>query len=237
MPRVVKQPDIMQVILDLQKRIRILENSPRLTAASITTNGNSALKVFNSSGTEVAAIGDLAGSAPGTVIPGFAVYRPNGTPGLVGAASSPVSQFGIQDNSANVVCQTNETTGFGLQSPAISFPMYANTVASWPSTTGAVAVPLLQGFAPVTHSRYSIQGFAFCPTGTTGEVSLQVDGVAVGSPVSIPTNTIAVWSYVLQAMNTGLGFDSLSNLVVYGRAVTGAGAISVSVVESILVGS
>lgn len=243
MSKINRPPDLGREIAALRKRIAILENAPRLTASSIRTNGNSRLGVITAAGETVLHAGDVNVNAGGTQ-PGFALFRPSALGGTaaISAVALPSApggfQAGIYDQNGQPLLTPNETTGWGVEAPAYTFPMYANTLAAWPSTTSTTAVALLQGYMVTTHSYFTIGGFAFCPAGTTGQISLQLDGVNVGSPISIPANVVTAWAFNALPTNiTTLGSNALSQVAVLGKTVSGAGAIAAMVAYSFQRGS
>lgn len=235
MPRVVKQPDITQTILDLQKRITKLENAPRLTASNIQTNGNSRLSVSNVGGHIIFQAGDLAGSVPGSVVSGMAVYRPNGIAALTAASGGSV-QYGFNDNTGSAILQTNESSGYGLEDPSIPICFYANNPAAFPSTASGTPSLLWLTSLNASHSLVDVTFQAAVSGGATGQVTLQINGITVG------TKTVTGASFIGQtfsavAITGATNTKTQFNINLFGAITAGAGTLQVVPVYARLRGS
>jgi hypothetical protein len=234
MPRIVQPPNLLAIIKDLQKRISILENTARLTASSIRTNGNSALKVLPATGTvPIAATGDVPLAGGGTA-PGFATYRPNGQPALISVASTPF-QMALIDAGNHVVVSTNETTGYGLGYPLITFPMYAIPTALLPSTAAGSDTLLWTGSVPQSHSYFDLVGQAAVSGGATGVITLVVGGTTIGS-ITITSAGFNVWAFNSTPTAGSPSPAAYSGVNVYGRISAGAGTLYIAVTTGLLHG-
>lgn len=235
MPRVVNQPNLMAIIKDLQKRISILENTARLTASSIKTNGNSRFSVHDSNNNTLSQTGDINAAGGGTV-PGLATYRPSGTPAFASAQGASLYQLSLLDAAGNLAVATNETTGYGLQTPFIDFTMYPVVTALIPSTTAGTDTSLWSGGMPQSHSYFDIRGTAAVTGGATGTFTLNVGGVNIGT-ITVTTGVFVAWAF----NNTSVGASPVPNAVaavnITGKITSGAGTLVVAVTNSFLHGS
>lgn len=185
MSRVVKQPDIIQTLLDIQRRIRILEAAPRLTASNIQTNGNSRLSVTDANGNLVVQMGDFAAGF-GT---GFLAKAPGGS-GLAELAvyQNPGSgnpQIAVFDNAGNPVFALNNAQP-GLGHPYMHAALYPLAETTTASTS---FVTLYQGQVYLQAAALQCDFYAFADSASTGAARLLVGGVQLGSTVVVPTST------------------------------------------------
>lgn len=224
MARIVKQPDLVQMILELKARISKLENAPRLTASNIQTNGNSRLSVSNVVGQTVFQAGDLAGSVPGTVVSGIAVYRAAGTPAFTAASGAGAVQYGFNDQTGSSILQTNETSGYGLEDPSIPVVFYANDANSIPSTTSGTPGPMWLGGLNASHSLVDVGYEAAVSGGATGTISLVIDGVTVSTQT---TTAAGFTSHTFTASISGANTKTQHAIAIYGSISAGAGTLQV----------
>lgn len=221
----------------MQRRIRKLENAPRLVASNIQTNGNSRLSVSNVNGQIVHQAGDLAGSTPGTVVSGIAVYRPSSGTAAFTAASGAQAQYGFNDQTGQAIIQTDEGSGYGLQDPTIPITMYANVAAAIPSTTsgGSPGTLMWIGNFNCTHPFLNVAFQAAVSGGATGTITLQVNGATVG------TATATAAGFTTLAINniSAVGSNVKTNLSIalYGAITSGTGTLQVLMQHARLHGS
>lgn len=124
--------------------------------------------------------------------------------------SAVVGSSGLQilDKVGNRVVGSDEygtsPSGKGLNSPWVSCGApIANDVAKWPQTTSASLVNVSILSFPTQHANITWTGQAYCPTGTTGQVQVQLNSGAagpvhtVGSGFTTITETIPLgtWSF------------------------------------------
>lgn len=188
MSKVNRAPDLIAEIRDLQKRIRILENSNRLTSASIKSGG---LKAYDSTGAEALRVGDFTYGA--FQAHGLSSYRPDGSLIFgVGKFDGVGTTFVINDLLGNTVFALDETAANGgLDRPFLPLPFYPTPQSMWASTSAAGFNSLYRAETFVWQTRAAV-GFQAAITGTAvGQVQIFVNNVAFGSPTVISSTTPA----------------------------------------------
>lgn len=207
MSKVNRAPDLFAEIRELQKRIRVLENSNRLTSASIKSGE---LKVYDSTGEEALRVGDFMYGI--FQAHGMSSYRPNGSLIMgVGTFDSLATTLVLNDVLGNTVLALDETAANGgLARPYLPLPFYATPTTMWASTAAAGFNSLYRAETIAWQTRAAV-GFQAAVTGTAqGQVQMFVNNVAFGSPTLITSTTPAQFfidGIVLGAVTTDVFID------------------------------
>lgn len=236
MPVVIKQPDLMQVVLNIQKRLRVLENGTRLTSSSIQTNGASALTVFGApppatpgaTGPRVAQLGDIPFSDGSHR--GMAAFSTGGDGAAFAATTDPSGKFNVvtYDANGNAVFSMN-TAAPGMGRPYLPVALFPIKAASLESSQSATFETVLQGAAVQTHAALDFLGQVAADAATTGEMKLLVNGAQVGATISIPAGVFTDFEITPTTIPGSVGGSyTFLSFAIQLRRLTGTGSVYVA---------
>jgi hypothetical protein len=223
MAKVNRPPDVFAEIRELEKRIRVLENANRATNTSIK---GGTLSILDDQGRLVASIGDHKFS-DGSTHTGLVVVSPDAVDkGALVAGWDPTPgsfQATVFDAAGNPVFATNANVP-GIGHPYLTAAMYPVTQTMVPNTswTTLFAARLHMHAAAIKADFYGVADSA-----STGAARLLVDGVQIGSTVTLPTNTATEYT-IGPAVVSGWTFDSEVYVELQVQRTAGTGNVGLS---------
>ncbi|GAA2141640.1 hypothetical protein GCM10009760_26010 [Kitasatospora kazusensis] len=177
----VNLPDSLHLhFADLERRLRILENTSRVSAVG---SSGTMTTYSAATGAAISRLGVLPNGESG-----LQVARDDGTTALQVAANGQAhQQLTITDRAGNVLL-SDDIAGAGLGRPWLPVPA---SIAAPLAFTSAAAVPAYDLTYIRQHAKLVTQFYAWADTGTTGTVSLvnTTGGTAALGTMSIDSTT------------------------------------------------
>jgi hypothetical protein len=191
MSRYNHEPDIIETLGKILKRLDDLETKPRIGFSSLAPGQT--LAVLNDAGVSMLLVGTLHYN-DGFVGYGFLVKRASGEHAFSVEGEDPDHQYAAMfDKAGNIVVSDDAGTGFGLARPWIAVPWTDSDLAA-AGTTSASFINMGTGVLYKQHSKISIDAIVTVPASTTVEYKVNAKTsteVGLGGPgVDLFTNTV-----------------------------------------------
>ncbi|MDX3661334.1 hypothetical protein PV646_28850 [Streptomyces sp. ID05-26A] len=229
--------DVWDYITKLEQRIKTLENGRTLRAVVIPEGGvritNSGVLIVQSAdGVNLFYLGPLISG--GVPLRGFLLRRENGksmfSNGVAGGDPNKVF-FAWKDNAENILFSDDANAGVGISRPWLSMPSVPVAATSIPTTTGATFLSVYStGYMLKQQPNIELQALLYSTGGGVGEARYTVNGVAIGSTMTINNGDFAWTSPVSltppQAHNTYIRTE------LQVRRTNGAGSVGGVLVAS-----
>ena len=169
----------------------------------------------------------VSGAASGSV---FSLARPVGNAPLVIAGFNTGGQatgFNVYDKAGNVVLATDETSGFGLAGPWIPYPSPVDTnLAQWPGTTSTTLTIISSSGGFLQHPKMTFTVVGQAPSGVTGQFSVLVNGVQVGTTWNATNGFVTSIQTVTIPTPT---WEQILSIQVAAQVISGAGQLRAQV--------
>lgn len=243
-------PELAAKIRELEKRIKILENTGRLTSASIGAGGlavkgggsivvqdGGAFAVFDATNTyNLLSAGRLAPAynrPDGKAQVGVFLLRDDGKAGLRiwdpdPSAGGYRQRVALYDDSGNEIVSDDPDSQKGLASPYIPLTWHDADNARWPRYSSTTFGDAWSAVAYSQHPKISI-GFWAASTvaGTAGEYQILANGTVVAGPTALAgLSNSAVTSYgLVVAVPSSVSFQGSLIIKIQFRVTGGTGAI------------
>jgi hypothetical protein len=218
--------------LDIQKRVGVLENTPRATNTSVDTGH---WKVIASNGVTLADFGDQ-GPSFGR---GWVFRRGEGGEAAFALGGNQVSgrQFWrLIDNDANDIITDDAQSGQGLARPYIPYLAVRSVDTAQATlamtTTSSTFVNAYEFHGPKQHPRIDVQYICNVPAGLTAEIQL-VDTTSTSMVIAGPNSAgvgFGISSLIGQTVGTHMADI---NVVLQFRVASGAGTIGLTVIHAL----
>lgn len=219
MARIPRPADIFAELRDIKRRLRVLESTNRLTSASVK---NGQIQVFGDDGAAILYVGKFPYG--GGTAAGLGSARADGTTIFAaGEFPSPVTSFVVNDLHGMTLFATDEVDG-GLVRPYLPMPMYPiGDTNRWPAISSGTFSALWVADLIAFQGAAAVAGLAQCTGTAVGAIQVFVNGVAFGSPVSIPN--AGTTTFVIDGIDLrpALGTEAVVSLA--ARVTSGAGTV------------
>lgn len=214
-----RAPDLFAEFREHERRLRVLENSNRLTSASLK---GGTLTVLDASGNVVGKLGVLANGATG-----FQAFAPGGSGhaelGVFEDIPSGQPQIIIRDGQGNACVALNNQQA-GLGHPYLTAALYPITQTVTASTS---FVTLFAARVHMQAAAIMLDFYGLADSASTGAARLLVNGVQLGSTMVLPTNTDNEYT-IGPAVVPGWTFDSEVYVELQVQRTAGTGNVGAS---------
>lgn len=231
-------PDLLDVIVRLEKRIKDLETANRLSFSSVGGGF-----IINGSPFKVTLPGDyfddvtLLEVTTGTyndkssTEPGWVMRRNDGGEALGVYGNGSGQFFAVKDHTGNFIFSDDLFSGFGIGRPWLPIPFYN-------SSTGLPTATTTSGtFVELQYADYSVQSpylymqiQVHASDGTTaGEVQVTLSGNQVGDLITVTAGLSSIEEFGPALVRELATFGDVRDIKVMGRRTAGAGTIGVRV--------
>lgn len=232
--------DLVDQIIDLQRRIKNLESAARIGNTSVDSGkivlNNGALVVKHANGTELFRTGhDGIGATTFDDVYVTRVRRPDNSEAFViYSTDNHPGAVVIYDQQGNTIFSEDFNSGRGLGRPylAHTFVPTANLITPSQTTNAIDFTPLWSLSGEMQHSNIRVSVLVQVPGGTTGEVRLVS---TASSNVISPAQTVAdgEYDYKILEGEFDVDFGAQFQYDVEARVTSGPGDIGVEVVYSV----
>jgi hypothetical protein len=191
MSRYNHEPDIIEVLGRILKRLDDLETKPRIGFSSMAPGQT--LLVLNAAGESRLVVGTLHYS-DGSSGYGFLAKRSSGEKAFTVEGTDPDHQYAaVYDKAGNIVMSDDAGSGFGLARPWIAIPWTDSDLVA-AGTTSASFVNMGTGILYKQHSKITIDAIVTVPASTTVEYKVNAKtntDITLGGPgTDIFINTV-----------------------------------------------